>query len=94
MPVILSPEAVADLRDIRAYIARDNPKAASRVAVRLVAACDRLDFLPLRGRPGQVPGTRELPVRPYVIVYRVTPAAVEIVRIWHMAQSREQDAAT
>ena len=27
MPVILSPEALADLRHIRAYIAKDNPEA-------------------------------------------------------------------
>jgi plasmid stabilization system protein ParE len=85
MPVVLSPEA-ADLRHIRAYIANDNPTAASRVAAQLVAACDRLDFLPNRGRPGRETGTRELSVRPYVIVYRVMPAAVEVVRIWHMAQ--------
>ena len=88
MPVILSPEALADLRHIRAYIAKDNPEAASRVAARLISACDRLNFLPNRGRPGRAPGTREFPVRPYVIVYRVTPGTVEIIRIWHMAQSR------
>jgi toxin ParE1/3/4 len=53
-----------------------------------VAACDSLDFLPNRGRPGRAPGTREIAVRPYVIVYRVTPSVVQIVRIWHRAQSR------
>jgi toxin ParE1/3/4 len=30
------------------------------VAVQIVAACDRLEYLPERGRPGLVPGTREL----------------------------------
>jgi toxin ParE1/3/4 len=91
MQVILSREAIDDLQRIRAYIARDNPTAASRVAVQLVAACDRLDFLPNRGRPGREPGTREIVVRPYVIVYRVTPDAVQIVRFWHIAQSRRDD---
>jgi toxin ParE1/3/4 len=89
MPVILSPEAIADLQSIRTYIATDNPDAAARVAVRIVAACDSLDFMPNRGRPGAEQGTRELPVRPYVIVYRVKPEGVEIIRIWHMAQSRK-----
>jgi plasmid stabilization system protein ParE len=65
MPVIASPKALACLRHIRAYIAKDNPEAASRVAARLIPASDRLDFLPNRGRPGREPGTRELPVRPY-----------------------------
>jgi toxin ParE1/3/4 len=31
------------------------------VIVQLVAACDRLEYLPERGRPGLMPGTRELP---------------------------------
>jgi plasmid stabilization system protein ParE len=88
MPVILSPEAIEDPRHIRAYISKENPTAASRVAVQIVVACDRLDFMPNRGRLGRQPGTRELAMRPYVIVYRVTLNAVEIVRIWHMAQSR------
>ena len=89
MPVVLSPEAVADLRDIRAYIAYDNPEAASRIAVQLVAACDGLEQLSTRGRPGRIAGTRELAsVAPYVIVYRVTATAVQIVRIWHHAQAR------
>jgi plasmid stabilization system protein ParE len=78
-----------DLRDIRSYIAQHDPAAASRVAVQLVAACDQLESLSHRGRRGLVAGTRELAsVRPYVIVYRVTSAAVEIMRVWHGAQLR------
>jgi toxin ParE1/3/4 len=89
MQVVFSPEAIEDLRHIRRYIAQDNPAAASRVAVQLVATCDRLNFMPYRGRPGPVPGMRELvSVRPYVIVCRVGAEIVEIVRIWHTAQSR------
>jgi len=90
MPVVFSPEALADLAAIRAYIGERNPAAASRIAVQLVAACDRLEHLPERGRPGLVPDTREITtVWPYVIVYRITPAAVEIVRVWHGAQDRQ-----
>jgi toxin ParE1/3/4 len=89
MPVVLSPEALADLVEIRAYIGDRTPAAASRIAVQLVAACDRLEHLPERGRPGPVAGTREITsVWPYVIVYRIGPAAVEIVRIWHSGQDR------
>ncbi len=61
------------------------------MAVQLVAACDRLEYLPELGRPGLVPGTRELTVIwPYVIVYRITPESVEIVHIWHGTQNRER----
>ncbi len=89
MPVIFTRAALRSLASIRAYIGQENPAAANRVAVQIVAACDRLEYLPERGRPGLVPGTRELvALWPYVIVYRITPAAVEIVNIWHGAQDR------
>jgi toxin ParE1/3/4 len=88
MPVAFALEAVADLTGIRTYISQNDPAAASRVAVRLVAACDSLETRPHMGRPGQVAGTRELSRRPHLIVYRVTAGAVEIVRIWHMSQHR------
>ncbi len=56
---------------------------------RLYDAAVSLSLFPNRGRPGQEPGTRELTtVRPYVIVYRVLPQVVEIVRIFHGAQDR------
>ena len=45
MPVAFSPEALADLAAIRAYIGDRNPAAASRVAIQLVAACVRLEHL-------------------------------------------------
>lgn len=90
MQIVFSPEAVEDLAAIRSYIGDRNPAAASRIAVALVAACDRLEHLPERGRPGQVAGTREITVIwPYVIVYRIAPEFVEIVRIWHGAQDRD-----
>lgn len=48
-----------------------------------------LETMPLRGRPGLVPDTRELlAVAPYVITYRVTAEDVQIVRVWHIAQER------
>jgi toxin ParE1/3/4 len=90
MAVVLSPEAIADLGHIRDYLGDRNPAAASRVAVQLVAACDALEHLPERGRPGRVRGTREITlIWPYVIVYRIIPNAVEIVRVWHGAQDRD-----
>ena len=89
MPVVFSPEAIVDLAAIKSYIGADNPFAASRVAVQIVAACDRLEVMPERGRPGLVPGTRELTgAWPFVIVYRITPACIEIIRVWPGAQDR------
>ncbi|MFE0759159.1 type II toxin-antitoxin system RelE/ParE family toxin [Inquilinus sp. NPDC058860] len=88
MEVRWSLEAERDLFRVRSYIAEFNPWAASRVAVQLLAAGDSLEHLPRRGRPGRLPGTRELvSVQPFVIVYEIT-TVVEILRIWHGAQSR------
>ncbi len=90
MPVEFSPEALGDLVAIRAYVGERNPAAASRLAVQLVAACDRLESMPERGKPGLVPGTREITsVWPYVIVYAFDGAGtVEIIRVWHGSQDR------
>ncbi len=89
MPVVFSPAALADLIEIRAYIGDQNPAAASRVAIQIVAACDALEHLPERGRPGLVAGTREITlIWPYVIVYRIRSETVEVVRIWHGARDR------
>lgn len=92
MPVSFSRRAVSDLAAIRRYIAKDKPQAASRVAVEIVAACDRLEMFPERGRPGVRPGTRELTtVWPYVIAYRVGPRGrINILAIWHGAQDRDR----
>ena len=91
MSVNFTRRALSDLSQVRAYIADDNPIAASRMAVELVAACDRLEFFPERGRPGLRNRTRELAtVWPYVIVYRVSDPDVEILAIWHGAQDRSR----
>jgi len=89
MPVNFTRRALRDLANIRAYIANDNPRAASRMAVEIVAACDRLEHFPERGRPGLRRGTRELTtVWPYVIVYRVAGTNIDVLSIWHGAQDR------
>ncbi len=89
MPVVFSRAAIEDLSHIRDYIGEHNPAAATRVAVQILAACDRLEYLPERGRPGLVPGTRELAALwPYVIVYEISDGTVEILNIWHGARDR------
>ena len=90
MPVAYTRRALRDLSNIQSYIAQDNPRAASRMAVEIVAACDRLEMFPERGRPGLRRGTRELTtVCPYVIVYRIRGSrGVETVAIWHGRQER------
>ena len=92
MPIVLTEAALEDLMSIRDHIGQDNPAAPNRVAIQLLAACDRLEYLPERGRPGRSLDTRELvALWPYVIVYRVTSETVQILRFWHGAQSRSDN---
>jgi len=73
-PVVWSQEAQTAYREIIAYIAADNPLAASRVGARLMKAAAQLGAMPT-GRPGRVHGVYEKVVRglPYTIGYVVTP---------------------
>ena len=88
MIVVWSPRAIAHLADLRAYIARDTPGAAGRIATTLLAAVERLAELPNRGRPGRVAGTRELvvPGTPYMIPYRLRGDRLEIIAVFHGRQ--------
>jgi toxin ParE1/3/4 len=88
MQVSFTELALADIENIRAYIARDNPSAATRIAEALVAAADRLSANPRLGRLGAIPGTFELIVKPYVLVYEIHRAEVMVLRIWHGRQRR------
>ena len=58
---------------------------ARRAAMSIYAAVDSLKEMPLRGRAGRKPGTRELTVGglPFVLIYRAGKEAVEVVRILH-----------
>ena len=80
--------AVDDLQELREYIARDNPEAARDAASRILEAASVLEKQPAIGRPGRVPGTREMIVSgtPYIIPYRVRGNIVEILRVFHAAR--------
>ena len=88
MTVVWSPQAVEHLTHLRSYIARDNPKAANRVATALLNAVELLAELPNLGRPGRVAGTREMvvPGTPYVIPYRIRGDRLEVIAVFHGRQ--------
>ena len=85
MTVVWAPRAVRHLQELRAYIARDSPAAAGRVATLLLAGVDRLAEHPDLGRPGRVTGTRELivPDTPFLVPYRVRGDRIEIIAVFH-----------
>ena len=77
--------ALKNLDDEAIHIAQDNPQAAVALGKHVLGMVDALAEYPAIGRPGHVPGTRELIVTgtPYLIPYRVKGKAVEILRIFH-----------
>lgn len=81
--------ALADLRQILDFIAEDNPHAARALAAGFRQAAEHLALHPFIGRRGDLEGTRELMLhRNYLLTYRVSSEAVEILQIWHVAQKR------
>jgi toxin ParE1/3/4 len=89
MTIVWSPEAIQDLISLRAYIARDSPAGAKRVVLRILHVVENvLPDNPHVGRPGRVPGTRELviPQTPYIVPYRVRGETVQILRVYHSAR--------
>jgi toxin ParE1/3/4 len=88
MTPIWSPEAIADLVALRAYIEQDDPGAAQRVALHIIHNVETLlPKSPEMGRPGRVPGTRELaiPRTPFIVPYRLVGKAIHVLRIFHAA---------
>lgn len=67
-------------------IQQDNLDAGRALAQTMIGRIDGLANSPGVGRPGEVNGTRELVVSPYVIVYRYTDEIVEVLYLWHGAQ--------
>lgn len=83
MTVRWSEPAAEDLQDMYDYIARDKPEAARSQIKRLIEAGDDLGQHPLTGRAGQVRGTRELVLTPFILIYRVREGIVEIDAVLH-----------
>jgi toxin ParE1/3/4 len=80
--------ALRNLDEEAEYIARDNPLAAARMVERIATSAERLAAHPASGRPGRVPGTRELVVSgtPYIVPYRVRRDTIEILGVFHAAR--------
>jgi len=89
MNIVWSPEAIEDLISLRTYIAEDNPAAAQQIVLRILHDVeDPLPDHPHMGRPGRVPGTRELviPRTPYIVPYRIRGQSLQILRVYHSAR--------
>lgn len=80
-------KALENLDQIAAYIAQDNPTRAHSFVGEIKEKTELLISFPALGRPGRVPGTRELVVHEnYVVPYRVKENTVQIIRVQHVAR--------
>ncbi len=88
MRVQWTTPALSDLEAIGDYIARQNPTAAARIVTRILDQVDLLASHSHVGRPGRVPGTRELviPDTPHILPYRVREDVVEVLAVFHGAR--------
>ena len=86
-------KARQDLREVRAYIAGDNPQAAAKVAACILQAVERLPASPGIGRPGRVMDTREMVIAgtPYLVPYRVMGDVIVILRVLRDVPSGKPD---
>lgn len=89
MTLAWSDLAIQHLNEIVAYISAEDPPAAHRVVDRIVTLAETiLPEQPEIGRPGRVPGTRELVVSqpPYIVAYRQIGPEITIVAVIHGAR--------
>lgn len=84
--MIWSPQALDDLAAIHRYIGKDSRQHTDAFVARIVSAVDRLDLFPRSGRV--VPDIerddiREVIVRGYRVIYRLTGDEAEILTVHH-----------
>lgn len=93
MKVRLTSLAEADLESVAGFIAQHNPNAAVATVLRVLDAVEGLLEYPNIGRPGRVPGTRELVVSrtPFIAVYRVEAGVLWVLRVLHGARRWPED---
>ena len=80
--------ALRSLEQEAAFLAQENPGTAVARVAEADASTRLLVHRPEIGRPGRVPGTRELilPHFPYLIPYRVREGRVEILHVLHTSR--------
>jgi toxin ParE1/3/4 len=93
--VVISARASADLQSIFDYIRTDSPQNAAGMVARLLDAMDSLVLLPRRYPVVTSPRqpkheTRLMPVRPYLVYYRIVEAdkVILIAEVRHGARRR------
>jgi plasmid stabilization system protein ParE len=92
--ILLSSEAISDMRRVRHFLHAKNPDAAVRAMRAVWAALARLEDFPELGHPTKDPGIRQITIRfgaaAYVVRYaiRAESGVLFVTRIWHSREAR------
>lgn len=89
MRIRWTPPAADDLQSICDYLREKHPRYSDPTMRKIYQRLIALKAAPYLGRPGVVPGTRELlflPL-PYLAIYEVEDSTIKILRILHSAQN-------
>lgn len=89
MKIVWTRKASRHLRAAFEYWDREGSSAsASLMLDRIFSAVELLERYPEAGRPGRIPGTRELVIvpTPFLIAYRTRRGAIEILALLHGAR--------
>ena len=83
-----TPQAIADLQEIRSYIQHDlqNPKAAAKISKTILDTCAILKDHPkagfsLQAKTGRETDFRGLVIANYLAFYRITGSEISLVRV-------------
>ena len=85
MKLAWTARAAANLEEI----AGDNTQAAARVTQHILSSVARLEVHPHLGKPGRIPGTRELVIArtAYIAAYRLSGTRIDILAVRHGART-------
>lgn len=88
MKGVWSPRAIRHLVALRRHIEKESEQNAALVAKQILRAVDLLAAQPELGRPGRVPGTRELvvPDTGFIVPYRVSSERLELIAVFRGRQ--------
>jgi toxin ParE1/3/4 len=82
-------QAIRHLDQAHDFITLSNSEGvAARVIMHIATSVQQLATFPMSGRPGRIPGTRELVISnsPFVVAYSIEKERIVILALYHGAQ--------
>ncbi|OMG71389.1 type II toxin-antitoxin system RelE/ParE family toxin [Burkholderia ubonensis] len=87
MTIEWTSTALLNLADILDRVTEESPQGAASLSAEIQSKTARIESNPNLYRAGRVRGTRECVVTEnYLMVYRITPDAVQILNVLHTRQ--------